>query len=718
MDARFGRMKRFADRWYAALLLCLLFALVLQFRYVFPLNAIPFTTGILGQDCGQMIWNLWVVTEALVHGHNPYVTSLIYFPDGANLGFHSLAPGFFPITLLVKVVSGGDLMYPVYAYRLIILLSFTLILYFSYSLLRRLGYSRWASAIPATAYTFCDFYLEHSIHLNHLAGFFIPLTALCIVRLSEKPNTARAVTASIVAASSIYFTEFSVFIWLALGIAAAAASARKVERGALMASARSLGAKGLVFAVASFLLILGPYLYNVHGLQVLKPKPFEASLYSANLAGFVIPDSAQTPLYGHIFDALRSKITAGMGEPGIFVGFPLLLFGAIGFLTVKRRFLLVATVGMIAFFVLSLGPTLKIFWVDSDWPLPYALLSRIPPFDIGRTPVRFVALGMFFLMILAAAGLQWLQIRLRARSGKSATALFMLLVFGWTVAEVYSPVARARSFEIPRQLVTKVQGPVLNLPLMRNDGYSALLQVFHHQPIATGYLARYTERQWQQYSRLERLIFKGGAVFCDGITSDGIRTVIIDPETIAPDAPSTAPLDLDRCGVQVIDLRTNTGSVGITGENRSADPLSYPPYRMGTRIDMLSAESDPYLWYGWSKPEPGIRWSNSGRAALVFSLLQPQPATLRIELQPFMVPGKIDLQRIEVSLNGQQLATLRVTEPGHRIYSIGLPVLQADNVLTLRFPDSESPAAMGLSEDPRLLAINTSWIEILPAGGR
>jgi hypothetical protein len=407
-----------------------------------------------------------------------------------------------------------------------------------------------------------------------------------------------------------------------------------------------------------------------------------------------------------------------MGEPGIFVGFPLLLFGAIGLLAVKRRFIPVATVGMVAFFVLSLGPTLKIFWVDSDWPLPYALLSRIPPFDIGRTPVRFVALGMFFLMILAAAGLQWLQVRLRARSGKSATALFMLLVLGWTVAEVYSPVALQSSFEVPRQLVTSVQGPVLNLPLMRNDGYSALLQVFHHQPIATGYLARYTEHQWQQYNGLERLIFKGGAAFCYGITSLGIRTVIIDPETIAPDAPSTAPLDLDRCNVQVIDLRANAGSMGTTGEYRTARPLSYPLYRMETRIDLLSAKSDPYLWYGWSRPEPDIRWSNGGRAAIVFSLLQPQPSTLRIELQPFLVPGKIDVQRIEVSLNGQQLDTLRVTDSEHRVYSIALPALQADNILTLSFPDAESPAALGLSEDPRLLAINTGWIEIVPAGGR
>jgi hypothetical protein len=373
---------------------------------------------------------------------------------------------------------------------------------------------------------------------------------------------------------------------------------------------------------------------------------------------------------------------------------------------------------MIAFFVLSLGPTLKVFSVDAGWPLPYALLSRIPPFDIGRTPVRFVALGIFFLMILAAAGLQWLQVRLRARSGKSATALFMLLVLGWTISEVYSPVARQSPFEVPRQLATTVQGPVLNLPLMRNDGYSALLQTFHHQPIATGYLARYTEPQWQQYSGLERLIFKGGAAFCDGITSLGIRTIIIDPETIAPDAPSTAPLDLDKCNVQVIDLRANAGSIGTTGEYRTARPLSYPLYRTGARIDMLSLESDPYLWYGWSKPEPDIRWSNGGRAAIVFSLLQPQPATLRIELQPFMVPGMIDVQRIEVNLNGQQLATLRVTESGHGIYSIDLPALQTDNVLTLSFPDAESPAALGLSDDPRLLAINTGWFEIVPTGSR
>jgi hypothetical protein len=57
------------------------------------------------------------------------------------------------------------------------------------------------------------------------------------------------------------------------------------------------------------------------------------------------------------------------------------------------------------FFVLSLGPTLKIFGTETGIPMPYSVLMKVPPFDSGRTPVRFVVVGMFFLMIVAAVGL-------------------------------------------------------------------------------------------------------------------------------------------------------------------------------------------------------------------------------------------------------------------------------------------------------------------------
>ena len=61
-------------------------------------------------------------------GHSPFGTNLLFYPLGANLAHHTLAAGFFPLTFLVKKLSGNDPLYPFYAFKIIILFSFTLIL--------------------------------------------------------------------------------------------------------------------------------------------------------------------------------------------------------------------------------------------------------------------------------------------------------------------------------------------------------------------------------------------------------------------------------------------------------------------------------------------------------------------------------------------------------------------------------------------------------------
>jgi hypothetical protein len=71
---------RFADRWYCVLLLSGIFTLGMIYHYVVPLNAVLYTSGIAGNDSGQMIWNLWSVNEAVTSGHNPYQTTLLYYP--------------------------------------------------------------------------------------------------------------------------------------------------------------------------------------------------------------------------------------------------------------------------------------------------------------------------------------------------------------------------------------------------------------------------------------------------------------------------------------------------------------------------------------------------------------------------------------------------------------------------------------------------------------
>src|SRR5205814_8577732 len=155
------------------------------------------------------------------------------------------------------------------------------------------------------------------------------------------------------------------------------------------------------------------------------------------------PLPQDAPLYGNLFSLVTPSVVPGFGEP--FIGFPILFLAVVALAKAKRILVRVSVLISVFFFILSLGPVLKILRVETHVPLPYALLMHIPPFDSGRTPVRFVVVGMFFLMIVAAGGLTWLQVKLD--SSKSRWGVLALsLILAWTIAEKYSPIPRAQSF--------------------------------------------------------------------------------------------------------------------------------------------------------------------------------------------------------------------------------------------------------------------------------
>ena len=174
------RVNLFAQSGPGTLLICVLFTFAMMYNYVFPLGSLLYTTGIKGQDCGQMIWNIWFANEAIAGGHSPFTTQLVFFPLGANLAHHTLAAGFFPLTFLVQKLSGNDPLYPFYTFKIIILSSFTLLLWLSYLSLREIGMTRWGSAIPAVAYAFSDFISQFLAKLSviFLCGMLLAQWAL------------------------------------------------------------------------------------------------------------------------------------------------------------------------------------------------------------------------------------------------------------------------------------------------------------------------------------------------------------------------------------------------------------------------------------------------------------------------------------------------------------------------------------------------------------
>jgi hypothetical protein len=493
---------------------------------------------------------------------------------------------------------------------------------------------------------------------------------------------------------------------------------------------RQAGAFRIFLAAGVFAFVAAPFVVNLVRDKVLKPTLAQSSTYSANLAGFLVPDPARTRVYGEIFSALNQRVTVGVGGYEIFLGFALTMFAVVALFKVNNRYVRISAVLVMAFLVLSLGPTLKVFGLETHLPMPYALLMRVPPFDTGRTPVRFIVMVLFFLMIVAGSGMMWLQNALAARRGVRWGYVAMALAFLWSTLEVCQPIARQHPFMPPRELERIVPGGVLELPLLTYDGYESLLQVFHHQPTATGALARNSQAQLEQTIALKLLTDRGGPQLCNELKTRGYRNIVITPnEFLEPfDYGGVSDLELAQCSLPVIDLRAQgsrlPGHPNFIIRQASEEPVEFPLSPARTRLDFSNEAAARYLWYGWSSREGVGRWTDRAKAALVFSLnparneniqiKQPQTIKLRIFGGPFLAPGKLEAQRVMVELNDTSIAQWRLTSSAPTEHTIEIPasLLREKNVLVFRFPDAVSPISLGLSDDWRLLGLNIQWIEI------
>ena len=168
------------------------------------------------------------------------------------------------------------------------------------------------------------------------------------------------------------------------------------------------------------------------------------------------------------------------------------------------------------------------------------------------------------------------------------------------------------------------------------------------------------------------------------------------------------PVNIDRQAIRVWDWRYPQFLAGLIQPPR---PESFP--RLGgdgqgkVKIDLTAHEADKFLWYGWSGPEPEFRWTAASEALVVFELERPVDLLLKIQAEPFLVPGRVERQEVRVGLNGKFVTTLVLNEG--REYDFSLPLHSSDlrqrNVLSLALPNATSPRSLGLSDDSRHLGI-------------
>jgi hypothetical protein len=539
--------RSFLDDWRVVLPLSAALALLLLRNHILPLGGIP--EGGNG-DYGVMVWNLWFVNEALTRLHNPYWTNWVYFPVGTWLSKHTLAAGFFPLAFAVQKLSFGSLLYPLYAYRLAIWGCFASCLALGYLLFIELGFSRGVALVPAVAFAFCRYSQLHSPHIHHLAGAaLLPGVALLVVRLCRDPRPIRAFCLAAILAYFVYVTEFVAFVAIAVLVSGVAALLWPRTRTDLLGILNALGLNTILLSGLLCTALVAPFLGAWVRDRANPPKERQSSVTSANLAGFFVPDPDFTHLYGKFFAGWNAQVRRGVAGRETFLGFPLLLLGAIGLVSSRSRVAGFGAVLFLFFLVLSMGPELKILEDNTELPLPYAVLRLVPPFEMARSPVRFVLVAVFGLSLLAAEGLQFLT-RTLARLGAPWAAGLAGLFLVWTIGEVHHPIPRDPDFQAPPALSRLVPGAVLNVPISAWDGYAVFLQTLHGHPIATGFVSRGEKEPTDHVKALDRLLEDDPPAFAEELKREGITNIVVAPGAREPLVRRVSSLPLN-----VVDLR-------------------------------------------------------------------------------------------------------------------------------------------------------------------
>lgn len=515
---------------------------------IFPLNGL--TSGDMHDDTGCAVWNFYIVNELIKDGNNPFRTDKVFYPVGANLAHHGLVSGLFPVAFIADNLTGGSLYYPFYAYHISILLSFPMLLLFSYLTLHELGYRGFPSVVPVIAYSFCAFYVTHALALNHIAGYVIPMNAFLLIRLFKRPTLRNALFSAVALSSAVYFTEFALFVYVSIPLLLAAVMFYKEERRLFIDRIKMLGWMKAALMLIVFIVIISPFLSNFLFHKVMKPLPQEYTAHSANIIDFFIPRQESTPLYGTFFSAINAKISAALTGHETFIGYPLVLSACMSFFSLRRNFIKVTGLMALIFFTLSLGPNLKVMNGITEIHLPCWLLMHVPPFVEFRTPVRFIVIGMFFLMIMSAEGLDSSEKILVKSIGKRFSIILMSLLLVWTIAESYRPAEKQKVFQLPPKLEREVNGLVLNLPLNYKDCRAVMLQTIHKQPIGTGYLSRLTDANISHFKLLQGIFDQSPEVMCEKLKVLGYRNIIISDGT-----PVQTVNALSGCAINTIDLR-------------------------------------------------------------------------------------------------------------------------------------------------------------------
>ena len=396
-----------------------------------------------GIDDPALAWNLWWVKHALVdQPQNVFQVGWQFWPIGVNLAFYTLTVLNGMLSVPLQAVSSVVL-----AYNLLLLSSFVLSGLGAYLLARAfLGARRndrlaaWAAFIGGALYAFGSAKLFYAAlgQGNIASSQWAPFAALCIWRAARPGGRWRDAALAALFLGLQAYAELTYASFL-LVFAALACGWGLLQRGDAPRAKRNLRLLGRFVVMGGlFVALIAPVLLNMLPDLAAEGDFFTsgggfADIFSADLAGYLVPTMLH-PLLGDIVKGWSAaaaqagrQFAVDKGQQ-IYVGYialALALAGAWRSRTKPAVWLWIASA--VTFFLLTLGPNLRIAGLDTGLALPFRIMERLPFFKGNRYPSRYVVMLLLSLAPLAAAGayhaLAWVASARPARAQADRRAL-------------------------------------------------------------------------------------------------------------------------------------------------------------------------------------------------------------------------------------------------------------------------------------------------------
>lgn len=357
-----------------------------------------------GYDITQNVWFIQWVPFALTHGHNPFFSSWVNYPDGVNVINNASMPllGFItsPLTLAVNAIS---------TINLLMWLAFPLSAFAMFVVLRRLRVSDLGAFVGGLLYGFSPYMVaQGGSHLNLEFVPLPPLIFLCtyelLIKECERPTRwglllGLCCAGQLLIAPEILATSATVLI---VGLVLLAARYPRLAVARLRAAAGGLAVfVGLFVAVVAY-----PLWFTFAGPQHFIGRPWGYNNgFHSDLLSAVVPTANQAFGPQRLKDIGTSYVYNDITENGGYIGIPLILLASWWVVRFRRdpRFVWLGIMAVIVY-ACSLGVQLVVNGhVTSVW-LPFNIIDSLPVVD-GALAVRLCLYVMMLVAVIVALGL-------------------------------------------------------------------------------------------------------------------------------------------------------------------------------------------------------------------------------------------------------------------------------------------------------------------------